>query len=541
MTRRFRSGKRSKESSGKPERSVASGRIDRLASDGSGVMRRADGKVTFVPFCLPGEAISCEVHTEKKTYARARLSSLDSPSPLRIAAVCPHFTQCGGCQIQHIAPESHGEIKRQWFKETCQRIGRWPEDAVGVLNEVVQVHQLAPLRYRQRARFHLEKPSRGEKRLGVESQRVCLGFRAEDPAEDMVDLEMGCPILVPEIEQALGPLRRAAERHLVPGSRLQAEVTRHWLLESASPALALTLFKDDRTREQVDEQLLVHFLNTLAPHGFFHPPGDLLRVSDSRLALSEGAQGLAKASVLVHRLGFLQPHEQASSLYRSLSASVARSLAKEMLGEGQKKNSESIGRSASPVRIWDLYGGCGLLSHDAQQEFAALGGQTHTVVVEQSSASLQAAREWRSSSPHAPGQTFETRQMNTLGFLNLDHQPTDLPALIIADPPRSGLGVDTCSALIRLCRSGGAARDSAAKARSVKSPEASPVRRLVLVFCDPAACARDTAHFLSEGFRIGAVHLVDAFPQTHHYEVIVELSLEMGQCELPRPLVAMPK
>lgn len=525
MMRRLRSGKRSKKCSVGPKFGLASGSIERLATDGAGVMRRADGKITFVPFSLPGETITCTVHTEKKSYARARLCSRESTSPVRSSAACSLFTKCGGCQIQHIAAEMHGELKKQWFIETCQRIGRWPEEVVGVLKEGVRVHELAPLRYRQRARFHLERASRDQLRAGVGSGGVSLGFRAEHPAEDVVDLGTDCPILVPEIEHALDPLRRACALHMAPGSRLQAEVTRHWLLGSAEPSLALTLFKDDRSRKEVDKQFLSDFLKTLAPYGFIHPPDDLLRICDSRGELPSSAFDSTGGSIWVHRLGFLQPHEQATSVYRSLCTDVARSLASELLGVEGGHRFGDLRVGAPLLCIWDLYGGCGVLSHAARNEFAAFGCQTHTVVVEQSAASLQAARAWHAKTPQVAGQTIDTRQMDTLDFLNLEHQFSELPVLIIADPPRSGLGADTCSALIRLCSRARVARGSACAAHGRRASEAPHAPRLLLVFCDPAACARDVAHFLLAGFRIIAVDLVDAFPQTHHYEVIVELIL----------------
>jgi 23S rRNA (uracil1939-C5)-methyltransferase len=74
------------------------------------------------------------------------------------------------------------------------------------------------------------------------------------------------------------------------------------------------------------------------------------------------------------------------------------------------------------------------------------------------------------------------------------------PDLVVADPPRAGLGKTVTAHLARL---------------------APP--RLTIVSCDPATLARDLAAL--PGYRIERLTLVDLFPQTYHLETIVRLVL----------------
>jgi len=74
------------------------------------------------------------------------------------------------------------------------------------------------------------------------------------------------------------------------------------------------------------------------------------------------------------------------------------------------------------------------------------------------------------------------------------------PDLILADPPRAGLGKPVVSELIRL------------------QP---PV--LVIVSCDPATLSRDLQALIAHGYRIETITLVDLFPQTFHLETVVQL------------------
>lgn len=69
--------------------------------------------------------------------------------------------------------------------------------------------------------------------------------------------------------------------------------------------------------------------------------------------------------------------------------------------------------------------------------------------------------------------------------------------VVIADPARSGLGRPGVATVVDL---------------------AAP--RLVLVSCDPASLARDAALLAVDGYRLAAVELVDAFPDTFHVEAV---------------------
>src|SRR5216683_4831408 len=68
-------------------------------------------------------------------------------SPHRVTPKCPHFGDCGGCQLQHAAYAHQLELKRQVVEEAWARAGlRLPPDAsvLGMDN---------PWRYRIRGEF----------------------------------------------------------------------------------------------------------------------------------------------------------------------------------------------------------------------------------------------------------------------------------------------------------------------------------------------------------------------------------------------------
>jgi 23S rRNA (uracil1939-C5)-methyltransferase len=76
------------------------------------------------------------------------------------------------------------------------------------------------------------------------------------------------------------------------------------------------------------------------------------------------------------------------------------------------------------------------------------------------------------------------------------------PELIVADPPRTGLGREVVQELAR-----------------IRAPQ------LTIVSCDPATLARDLQGLLAGGYHIDQITMVDLFPQTFHLETVVHLAL----------------
>ncbi|MED5020950.1 TRAM domain-containing protein, partial [Paenibacillus chibensis] len=91
--------------------------------DGEGV-GRAEGYTLFVAGALPGEKVRVKVLKTKKQYGYAKLLELVEASPDRIAAPCPIYDQCGGCQLQHMDYAAQLAWKRQLVVDNLTRIGK---------------------------------------------------------------------------------------------------------------------------------------------------------------------------------------------------------------------------------------------------------------------------------------------------------------------------------------------------------------------------------------------------------------------------------
>jgi 23S rRNA (uracil1939-C5)-methyltransferase len=134
---------------------------------------------------------------------------------------------------------------------------------------------------------------------------------------------------------------------------------------------------------------------------------------------------------------------------------------------------------------WDLYAGVGLFSRALARRF----GQV--VAVEAAASDL--VRSFKGAARRAIEST-------TVEFLRGAVVQRERPDLIVADPPRAGLGAEVCTLLAR-----------------VSAPA------MVYVSCDPGTLARDLKMLVQAGYSVADLHLVDLFPQTFHLETVVVL------------------
>lgn len=161
---------------------------ERLAYGGEAVARY-DGLAVFIPFAAPKEQLRVRITEQKKNFARAVIERVLEPSPFRREPPCRYFGDCGGCQLQHLTYEAQLESKVGFVRDALERIGRidWPHE--------IKIKSAAEFGYRGRTQVTIDWKSRRVGFNRARSNAVC-------------DIE-SCPILVPELDQALASLRIA--------------------------------------------------------------------------------------------------------------------------------------------------------------------------------------------------------------------------------------------------------------------------------------------------------------------------------------------
>lgn len=98
------------------------GEVLSLGSEGEGVINC--GEVTaFVPLCLKGERVSFKALKISGGVAYGKLTEVHTLSPDRATPVCPQFSRCGGCQLQHMKYSAQLEFKRTLVANCLKKIG----------------------------------------------------------------------------------------------------------------------------------------------------------------------------------------------------------------------------------------------------------------------------------------------------------------------------------------------------------------------------------------------------------------------------------
>lgn len=123
--------------------------IHDLSSRGLGVGRKG-GKVLFVEGALVGERVNAYPEREGSSIIEARLDSILETSIERVKPICPHFKECGGCQLQHLSYEGQLKMKQKRVKDALERIG-------GFENPLVHpVYPSPPLHYRNKVQMPVQ-------------------------------------------------------------------------------------------------------------------------------------------------------------------------------------------------------------------------------------------------------------------------------------------------------------------------------------------------------------------------------------------------
>ena len=237
--------------------------IERLGQKGEGIAQTPDGRL-HVPYALPGETVTVE-----RDGDRATLIGLLNASRERIEPICPYFTRCGGCAIQHLAVDAYADWKRGLL---VTALAQARVDAP--VAPMLDAHGLG----RRRATLHARMLDDGRMQVGY--------MQARSHAIIAIDI---CPILDPRMSGALAAARAIAKALAGVGKPLDILIT------ATESGLDIDLRGPSKLGED-DRQVLVkaaiaHDVARLSNHGVIvvEQRRPLLRMGLATLELPPGA------------------------------------------------------------------------------------------------------------------------------------------------------------------------------------------------------------------------------------------------------------
>ena len=177
--------------------------IEGYSFDGYGVCKPG-GYVLFVPGAIKGERLRVKVLKAAKSYGYAKIIDILTPSPERIAPLCPDCDKCGGCQFWHMSYTAELELKKELVNGLFERAGFGrPIDTV-LSGGVIQG-------YRNKAQYPIR----------LEGSKAKAGFFA--PHSHRV-VECRCLIQPPQFEGLRHELMQFLSRYNIPAFN-EAEYT----------------------------------------------------------------------------------------------------------------------------------------------------------------------------------------------------------------------------------------------------------------------------------------------------------------------------
>jgi 23S rRNA (uracil1939-C5)-methyltransferase len=176
--------------------------IGRIGHRGDGVVDSAEGPI-FVPAALPGETV--EVDGVPGHPDRRQLLRVETPSPQRIAPICPHFGVCGGCAVQHWETSAYRSWKRDLVIDALRQAG-----IAAPVADLIDAHGEG----RRRVVFHARRGTHDVLEVGFSAAR----------AHQVIPIDR-CPVLAKSLDGALKAAWAIAETLEPLGKPLDIHVT----------------------------------------------------------------------------------------------------------------------------------------------------------------------------------------------------------------------------------------------------------------------------------------------------------------------------
>ncbi|HET9298635.1 MAG TPA: 23S rRNA (uracil(1939)-C(5))-methyltransferase RlmD [Candidatus Polarisedimenticolaceae bacterium] len=424
--------------------------IGGLAAGGRGVARQ-DGRVWLVAGGLPGQRVLARARRIHPRWVEGEVERVLAPSPQERPAPCPFHAGCGGCAWMQLPEEAQRAWKRQLVRDALARLAHLPDVPVEE-----PVASPASLGYRNKIELSFGRGILGYHPPGdaraVVDVAACL--LADDAMNHVVALARAFFLDGPGAADVPDEMRLVVRRSRSEGRILAA------FRGGAGPFPSARPFAEQLTREVPEVAGVVRL------------------VADPGRRGGTRVEALAGRTFLRETLGGITFEVPAASFFQ-VNPEGAELLLQEVLaacGDAQNRT------------VLELYGGMGVFA-------LALARAGARVTV------LEADREAVTAGLRAAASSALDARFLRGDVLRSLQEHRDLPAnLVLADPPRSGLGP-------------GVAAEIAAR-----RPE-----RIVLVSCDPGTLARDLGALHGRGYAVERVVPVDLFPQTPHVETVTAL------------------
>lgn len=451
--------------------------IEEVAAEGNSIAH-VDGKVLFVPQCVPGDVVNVRLLRKRKGYMEGQAVNLVKPSPNRLAPFCAHYGECGGCKWQPLPYPLQLKYKEQQVIDQLTRIGRLTLPAISPILGSEQTEY-----YRNKLEFTFSNKRwilKGEDpRALSERDRLSLGFHISGFFDKVLDIEKCHLQAEPSNAIRLFVKNYAIEHNLTFFDlREQTGLLRNMIVRTTSGGQVMVIMvfahNDKKACKALLNALQEQFPQITSLYYVINGKRND-SIADLPCRKFSGKESITEQ---MERIEFMIGPK---SFYQTNSRQAYRLYC--VVRDFARLTGDEI--------VYDLYTGIGTIGLFLSPSAKKIVGIEYV---------KEAIEDARANAAHngidkCRFYAGDMKDMLTAEFIRENGHPD----LVVLDPPRAGIHPDVAKVLL----------------------ETAP-RRMVYVSCNPASQARDLA-ILSEKYRVTAVQPVDMFPHTHHVENVVAI------------------
>ncbi|MBC1892841.1 23S rRNA (uracil(1939)-C(5))-methyltransferase RlmD [Listeria booriae] len=433
-----------------------------LTHDGNAVAK-IDGYPIFVPQGLPDEIAQIKVLKTNKNYGFGKIIELTKESADRVTPPCLVYSQCGGCQLQHLSYDGQLRMKQKQVAQVMKRIGKQDVEVLPTLG------MENPWNYRNKAQVP----------VGFVNGRLVAGFY-QQRSHQIIDMNT-CLIQQEENNEVIQTARAIfAKYHVEPYDETTRKgVLRHLMTRFATTTGELMLvivttklnfpnkaeILAELQQEIPELTSLVQNVNTANTNVIF---GEQTVVLAGREYIMDTIHGISFA---ISARSFYQVNPEQTEILYAEALKLAG-----LTGE---------------ETVIDAYCGIGSISLCLAKE------AKHVYGVEIVPQAIEDARA-NAKLNKMDNVTFAVGKAEEV-IPDWFKQGIKADVLVV-DPPRKGCDDALLQTILKM-----------------------KPKRVVYVSCNPATLARDMLVLTEGGYEAKMVQPVDMFPQTTHVECVTVL------------------
>lgn len=438
--------------------------IEDLTHEGAGVAK-VEGYPIFIPNVLPGEEANIKVIKVNKNFAFGRLVELTKESTARVEPICPVYTQCGGCQIQHASYEGQLQAKEKHVRDVMTRIGKL-EDVI--IHPVIGMEN--PWYYRNKAQVP----------IGERDGSLVAGFYAQRTHE-IIDMDE-CFIQIQENDNVIQFVRDVCDRLNIPAYHEEKHrgVLRHVMTRYGHQTDELMVVFVTRTAELPHKETIIQELTEAFPN--IKSIVQNINNKKTNVIFGEETKVIYGSEYIYDYIGDVRFAISARSFFQ------VNPLQTKVLYDKTLEYAQLTGNE----HVIDAYCGIGSISLFLAQQ------AKHVYGVEIVPEAIEDAKR-NALLNEMENVIFEVGKAEEV--IPAWYKQGIEAEVIVVDPPRKGCDEALLQTIIAM-----------------------KPKRVVYVSCNPATLARDLRILEDGGFKTTEIQPVDMFPQTLHVECVAKLT-----------------